>query len=115
MSVAATPLLASVWLSRYACDDATLVARIRPELRGHRQPQRDQIVGVVHVVELGRMDDLRLAVERAVVAKVQVSEVAELVERNDVGDFGGFGFHAACAERSSQLHPETETNGAEPT
>jgi hypothetical protein len=46
----------------------------------------------VHVVELGRMDDLRLAVERTVVAKVQVSEVTELVERNDVGDFGCFGF-----------------------
>ena len=71
---------------------ATLFARIGAELRGHRQPQRDQIVGVVKVVELGCMDDLRLAVERAIVAKVQVSEVAKLVERNDVGDFGGFGF-----------------------
>ncbi len=71
---------------------ATLVARIRAEFRRHRQPQRDQIVGVVQVVELGRVDDLRFAVERAIVAKVQVSEVTKLVERNDVGDFGGFGF-----------------------
>ena len=89
MSVAATPSLVSVWLSRYACDSATLVTRISAELRGHRQPQRDQIVGVVQVVELGRMDDLRLAVERAIVTKVQVSEVTKLVERNDVGDFRG--------------------------
>jgi hypothetical protein len=33
--------------------------------------------------------DLRLAVERTILAKVQLSEVTKLVERNDVGDFGG--------------------------
>ena len=63
--------------------------RIGAELGWHRQPQRDQIVGVVEVVELRGMDDMRLAVERTIVAKVQVSEVAEFVERNDVGDLGG--------------------------
>ncbi len=61
------------------------------------------------------MDDLRLAVERAILAKVQVSEVAKLVERNDVGDFGGFGLVPASAERSSQLQLENATNGAVPT
>jgi hypothetical protein len=35
------------------------------------------------------MDDLRLTIERSILTKVQVSEVAELIERNDVGDFRG--------------------------
>ena len=42
------------------------------------------------VVELRSVDDLRLAIERAALVKLQVSKVAELVERNDVGDFSGF-------------------------
>jgi hypothetical protein len=36
------------------------------------------------------MHDLRFAVERAILTKFQVSEVAELVEGDDVGDFSGF-------------------------
>ncbi len=76
-----------------------LLARVGAELRRHRQPQRDQIVGVVQVVELGRVDDLRFAVERTILSKLQVSEVAELVERDDVGDFGGF--FGECREPGS--------------
>jgi hypothetical protein len=51
----------------------------------------------VHVVELGRVDDLGLAIERGTVVKLQVSELAELVERNDVGDFSGFGIDPSVA------------------
>jgi hypothetical protein len=72
---------------------APLVTGIRTELGGHDEPHRDQIVGVVHVVELGRVDYLALAVERGTVMKLQVSELAELIERNDVGDFSGFGIN----------------------
>ena len=69
---------------------AALVAGIRPELGRHHKPQRDQVVGVGRVVELGRVDDLALSIERGIFAKLQVIELAELVERNDVGDLGGF-------------------------
>ena len=90
-----------------------LIARVGPELRGHRQAQRDQIVGVVQVVELGRADDLRLTVEGGVVTKLQVTEVAELVERDDVGDF--VRLDATGVGRSSNLPQEIGTNGAVPT
>jgi hypothetical protein len=56
------------------------------ELGGTGQPQDGQIVGVVQVVELRRPQDLRFLVKGGVVAEVQVIEVAELVERDDVGD-----------------------------
>jgi hypothetical protein len=46
-----------------------------------------EIVGVVQVVELRRTQYLRFLVESGVVAEVQVIESAELIERNDVGDF----------------------------
>ena len=39
----------------------------------------------------------RLAIERGIVAKLQVIELAELVERNDVGDFSGFGIDPSVA------------------
>ena len=82
---------------------AALVACLRPELRRHGQPQRDQVVGVVHVVELGRVDDLGLAIERGTVMKLQVRQLAELIERNDVGGFSGLGVYppAPCVRRVS--------------
>jgi hypothetical protein len=46
-----------------------------------------EIVGVVQVIELRRAQYLRFLVESGVVAEVQVIELAELIERNDVGDF----------------------------
>ena len=41
----------------------------------------------MQVVELGCAVDLRLAIEGTTLAEIEVSEVAEFVERNDVGDF----------------------------
>jgi hypothetical protein len=67
---------------------ASFLPRIRPELRRNRKAQRCQVVGVVKVVEFGRMNDLSLAIEGTVVAEVEVSKLSELVERNDVGDLG---------------------------
>ena len=90
MSVAATPSLTSVWLSRYARDERRSSRGSRRNSDGTASRSGSQIVGVVQVVELRSVDDLRLAVERAVLVKLQVSEVAELVERDDVGDFSGF-------------------------
>ena len=46
-----------------------------------------EIVGVVQVIELRRTQYLRFLVESGVIAEVQVIEFAELIERNDVGDF----------------------------
>ena len=43
-----------------------------PELRRHFEAQRHEVVGVVHVVEFGGVDDLRLAVERGVRKEVQI-------------------------------------------
>ncbi len=82
---------------------------------GTARRKRSQIVGVVKVVELGRVDDLCLAVERGVLAKVQVSEVAELVERNDVGDLGDFFGDASDDLPFRRRAPETGTNDALPT
>jgi len=73
------------------------------------EAERHKVVGVVHVVELGRAHDLRIAIERGVRHEVQVGEVAELVERNDVGDFSqpgcsdgpSWGFSVASARRKS--------------
>jgi hypothetical protein len=58
----------------------------------------------VHVVELGRVDDLGLAIKRGTVMKLQVSQLAELIERNDVGGFSGLGVYpsAPCVRRVSQ-------------
>ena len=53
---------------------------------GAGQRQDSEVVGVVQVIELGRPQDLRLCVECGIIAKVQVIEVAELVERDDFGD-----------------------------
>ena len=48
--------------------------------------------------------------------EVQIGEIAELVERDDVGDFGGSDPAAADAFVDvAELLPETETNGAQPT
>jgi hypothetical protein len=46
-----------------------------------------EIVGVVQVIKLRCTQDLRFLVESGVVAEVQVIELAELIKRNDVGDF----------------------------
>ena len=54
---------------------------------GAGQLHDDEVVGVVQVVELRRAQDLRFFVEVGVCAEVQVVEHAELIERNDVGDF----------------------------
>jgi CRISPR/Cas system-associated protein Cas7 (RAMP superfamily) len=43
------------------------------------------------------MDDLRLPVERGIVVKLQVTELAELVERDDVCGHGGFGIEPPVA------------------
>ena len=43
---------------------------------GHLQPQRHEVVGVVQIVELGGVDDLRLAIERGVREEVQVVEIS---------------------------------------
>ncbi|MFY9918582.1 MAG: hypothetical protein WAL26_09320, partial [Mycobacterium sp.] len=50
-----------------------------------------------HVVELGRVDDPALAIEGGSVMKLEVRQLAELVERNDVGDFSGFGVDPSVA------------------
>ena len=63
------------------------VPRDRPE-----QPQRCLIsVQVEIVAQLAGVYDLEVFVERAVLPKHEFSEGAELVERNDVGDFSGLG------------------------
>jgi hypothetical protein len=46
-----------------------------------------QIVGVVQIIEFRRAQYLRFLVESGVVAEVQVIEFAELIKRDDVGDF----------------------------
>ena len=66
----------------------------------------------MQVVELRSVDDPGLTVERAVLVKVQLSEVAKLVERNDVGDFSGFFGDATEFADSSMLQREIWTNGA---
>jgi hypothetical protein len=54
---------------------------------GAGQVHDDEVVGVVQIVEFGRAQDLRFFVEGGVCAEVQVVQLAELIERNDVGDF----------------------------
>ena len=54
---------------------------------GAGQVHDDEVVGVVQVIELRRSQDLRFFVEVRVCAEIQVVEPAELIERNDVGDF----------------------------
>jgi hypothetical protein len=54
---------------------------------GVGQLHDDEVVGVVQIVKLRRAQDLRLFVEVGICAEVQVVEHAELIERNDVGDF----------------------------
>jgi hypothetical protein len=73
----------------------------RLDLAGAGQRQDSEIVGVVQVVELGRPQDLRFLVEGGVIAKVQVIEVAELIERDDVGDFVAVEFQPAVARLPS--------------
>jgi hypothetical protein len=46
-----------------------------------------EIVGGVQIIEFRRAQYLRFVVESGVVAEVQVIEFAELIERNDVGNF----------------------------
>ena len=50
----------------------TVVVEIGLEPGGHGEPQRHQVIGVMEVVQLGRVHDARLAIERGAVAEVQV-------------------------------------------
>ncbi|BBY57637.1 hypothetical protein MSAR_07730 [Mycolicibacterium sarraceniae] len=63
------------------------------ELGRHDQPAWLQVIRVVQIVEFGAARDLE-RVERGALAEVDIAEIAELVERDDVGDVQPLGIQS---------------------